>query len=97
MVVHLKSSLMYSKPYKKRVDNLQMLASYQPPKFQQFEGKGNSKQHIAHFVETCNNAGTERDLLWKNLFLPFEGMPSIGMPILSLNPLTIKSKWKKSF
>ena len=76
MVVHLKSSLMYSKPYKKRVDNLQMLASYQPPKFQQFEGKGNSKQHIAHFVETCNNAGTERDLLvkefvsslWRNAF-----------------------------
>ena len=76
MVVHLKSSLMYSKPYKKRVDNLQMLASYQPPKFQQFEGKGNSKQHIAHFVETCNNAGTERNLLvkqfvrslWRNAF-----------------------------
>ena len=65
MVVHLKSYLMYSKPYKKRVNNLQMLAGYQPPKFQQFEGKGNSKQHIAHFVETCNNAGTERDLLVK--------------------------------
>ena len=65
MVVHLKSYLMYSKPYKKRVDNLQMLASYQPPKFQQFEGKGNSKQHIAHLVETCNNVGTERDLLVK--------------------------------
>ena len=65
MVVHLKSSLMYSKPYKKRVDNLQMLAGYQPSKFQQFEGKGNSKQHIAHLVETCNNVGTERDLLVK--------------------------------
>ena len=42
-----------------------MLAGYQPPKFQQFEGKGNSKQYIAHFVETCNNAGTERNLLVK--------------------------------
>ncbi|TYK18366.1 ty3-gypsy retrotransposon protein [Cucumis melo var. makuwa] len=25
---------------------------YQPPKFQQFDGKGNPKQHITHFVET---------------------------------------------
>ncbi|KAL0295372.1 UNVERIFIED_CONTAM: hypothetical protein Sangu_3199900 [Sesamum angustifolium] len=32
--------------------------SYQPPKFQQFDGKGNPKQHVAHFVETHNNAGT---------------------------------------
>ena len=42
-----------------------MLAGYQPPKFQQFEGKENSKQRVAHFVETCNNAGTERNLLVK--------------------------------
>ena len=59
------SSLMYSKPYTERVDNLRMPANYQPPKFQQFDERGNSKQHIAHFVETCNNAGTERDLLVK--------------------------------
>ncbi|KAL9244247.1 hypothetical protein vseg_018044 [Gypsophila vaccaria] len=38
---------------------------YQPPKFQQFDGKGNPKQHIAHFIETCNNAGTNGDLLVK--------------------------------
>ncbi|KAL0296056.1 UNVERIFIED_CONTAM: hypothetical protein Sradi_6657700 [Sesamum radiatum] len=38
---------------------------YQPPKFQQFDGKGNPKQHVAHFVETCNNAGTYGDYLVK--------------------------------
>ena len=59
------SSLMYSKPYTKRVDNLRMPAGYQPPKFQQFDKKGNSKQHIAHFVETCNNTDIEGDLLVK--------------------------------
>ena len=37
------SSFMYSKPYIKRVDNLRMPVGYQPPKFQQFDGKGNSK------------------------------------------------------
>jgi len=42
-----------------------MPAGYQPLKFQQFNGKGNPKQHIAHFIETCNNAGTDRDLLKK--------------------------------
>ncbi|XP_021860377.2 uncharacterized protein [Spinacia oleracea] len=39
--------------------------AYQPPKFMFFDGKGNPKQHVAHFIETCNNAGTEGDLLVK--------------------------------
>ena len=41
-----------------------MPMGYQPPKFQLFDGKGNPKQHV-HFVETCNNAGTDGDLLVK--------------------------------
>ncbi|XP_070046163.1 uncharacterized protein [Nicotiana tomentosiformis] len=40
-----------------------MPARYQPPKFQQFDGKGNPNQHVAHFIETCNNAGTYGDYL----------------------------------
>ena len=52
--VSTKSSHMYAKPYTARIDNFKMPAGYQPPKFQQFEGKGNPKQHVAHFVETCN-------------------------------------------
>ncbi|CAL9014031.1 unnamed protein product, partial [Prunus brigantina] len=35
--------LMYSKPYTRRIDNLRMPTGYQPPKFQQFDGKGNPK------------------------------------------------------
>ncbi|KAA0042249.1 retrotransposon gag protein [Cucumis melo var. makuwa] len=46
------TSFTYSKLYTKRIDNLRMSLGYQPPKFQQFDGKGNLKQHIAHFVET---------------------------------------------
>ncbi|KAA0063065.1 retrotransposon gag protein [Cucumis melo var. makuwa] len=57
------TSFMYSKPYTKRIDNLRMPLGYQPPKFQQFDGKGNLKQHIAHFVETCENAGSRGDQL----------------------------------
>ena len=59
------STLVCSKPYTKRIDNLRMPMGYQPPKFQSFDGKGNPKQHIAHFIETCNNAGTNGDLLVK--------------------------------
>ncbi|KAL9233228.1 hypothetical protein vseg_008252 [Gypsophila vaccaria] len=59
------SNLRYVKPYTKRIDVLRMPYGYQPPKFQQFDGKGNPKQHIAHFIETCNNAGTNGDLLVK--------------------------------
>ncbi|KAM2711782.1 hypothetical protein EV1_031863 [Malus domestica] len=50
---------LYSKPYSKKIDALKMPMGYQPPKFMQFDGKGNPKQHVAHFVETCNNAGTD--------------------------------------
>ncbi|KAG8380602.1 hypothetical protein BUALT_Bualt06G0032700 [Buddleja alternifolia] len=42
-----------------------MPMGYQPPKLQQLDGKGNPKQHVAHFMETCNNAGTDGDLLVK--------------------------------
>ncbi|KAK4403194.1 hypothetical protein Sango_1060100 [Sesamum angolense] len=44
-----KSSFTYSKPYTSRIDNLKMPMGYQPSKFQQFDGKGNPKQHVAHF------------------------------------------------
>ncbi|KAL0402569.1 UNVERIFIED_CONTAM: hypothetical protein Slati_4286800 [Sesamum latifolium] len=56
-----KSSLTYSKPYTQRIDSMKMPMGYQPPKFQQFDGKGNPKQHVVHFIETCNNAGTYGD------------------------------------
>jgi len=58
-------TLIYTKPYSKMVDALRMRHGYQPPKFQQFDGKGNPKQHVAHFTEICNNAGTNSDLMVK--------------------------------
>lgn len=39
-----------------------MCVGYQPP---MFDAKGNSKQHIAQFVETWENAKTREDLLVK--------------------------------
>ena len=52
---------LYTKPYTKRIHLLHMPHGYQPPKFNQFNGKGNAKQHIAHFIETCSNARNEGD------------------------------------
>jgi len=48
-------SHLYIKPYTKMIDALRMPYGYQPPKFNQFDGRGNPKQHVAHFIETCNN------------------------------------------
>ena len=67
------SMLMYSKPYTKRINNLRMPIGYQPPKFQSFDWKGNPKQHVAHFVETCNNAGIYGDLLVKHFVRSLRG------------------------
>ena len=64
---------MYSKPYTKRIDNLCMPMGYQPPKFQSFDGKENIKQHVAHFVETCNDAGIDGDLLVKQFVRSLRG------------------------
>ena len=63
----------YAKPYSQRIDHLRMPESYQPPKFQQFDGKGNPRQHIAHFVETYNNAGTYDDLMVKQFVRSLKG------------------------
>ncbi|TYK26810.1 ty3-gypsy retrotransposon protein [Cucumis melo var. makuwa] len=57
------TSFMYFKSYTKRIDNLRMPLGYQPPKIQQFDGKGNPKQHIAQFVETCENVESRGDQL----------------------------------
>ncbi|KAM1526071.1 hypothetical protein ACFX10_010455 [Malus domestica] len=67
------TSELYSKPYSKKIDALRMPRGYQPPKFMQFDGKGNPKQHVAHFVETCNNAGTEGDYLAKQFVRSLKG------------------------
>ncbi|KAM1050609.1 hypothetical protein ACFX2A_033040 [Malus domestica] len=67
------TSSFYLKPYSKKIDALKMPRGYQPPKFMQFDGKGNPKQHVAHFVETCNNAGTEGDYLAKQFVRSLKG------------------------
>ena len=36
-----------------------------PPKFQSFDVKRNPIQHVAQFVEACNNTGIDGDLLVK--------------------------------
>ncbi|KAL0433584.1 UNVERIFIED_CONTAM: hypothetical protein Slati_2692700 [Sesamum latifolium] len=67
-----KSSMTYTKPYTQRIDNLKMPVGYQPPKFQQFDDKGNPKQHVAHFIETCNNVGNYKDHLVKQFVQSFK-------------------------
>ncbi|KAL0367323.1 UNVERIFIED_CONTAM: hypothetical protein Sradi_3622400 [Sesamum radiatum] len=63
----------YSKLYTKRINALRMPMGYQPPKLRQFNGKGNPRQHIAHFIETCNNAGTGGDILVKQFVRSLKG------------------------
>ncbi|XP_009770181.2 uncharacterized protein [Nicotiana sylvestris] len=50
-----------------------MPTNYQPPKQHQFDGKGNLRQYIAHFVETCSNARTHGDLLVKQFVRSLKG------------------------
>ena len=52
---------------------MRMPNGYQPPKFLQFDGKGNPKQHVAHFVETCENAGTQGGFFVKKFVRSLKG------------------------
>jgi len=51
-----------------------MPQGFQPLNFHQFDGKGNLKQHIAHFIETYNNVGTSGDLLGKQFVRSLKGL-----------------------
>ncbi|GAA0187402.1 hypothetical protein LIER_34690 [Lithospermum erythrorhizon] len=68
-----KTSHAYVKPYTRWIDLMRMPNGYQPPKLQQFDGNGNPKQHVAHFVKTCNNAGTDGDYLVKQFVRSLKG------------------------
>ena len=46
---------------------------YQPLKFQQFDGNGNLKQHVAYFIETCKTAGKQGDFLVKQFIRTLRG------------------------
>jgi len=65
---------LYTKPHTKRIDLLRMPHGYQLPKFNQFDGKGNPKQHTAPFIETRSNAGTEGDRLVKQFVRSLKGI-----------------------
>ena len=65
---------LYTKPYTMRINTLRMPHGYRPSKFNQFNGKGNPKQHIVHFIETCRNAGTEGDRLVKQFVQTLKGI-----------------------
>ena len=45
-----------------------------PPKFNQFDGKGNPKQYILYFIKTCSNAGIEGDRLVKLFIQSLKGI-----------------------
>lgn len=55
----LQSSLVYAKPYRRRIDEIKMPL--------------NPKQHVAHFIETCNNAGTYNDTMVKQFIRSLKG------------------------
>ncbi|KAL0405449.1 UNVERIFIED_CONTAM: hypothetical protein Slati_3858800 [Sesamum latifolium] len=61
--------LEFKSPLYKRIEQLRIPENYQPSKFQQFNGHGDPRQYIVHFVETCNNAETDGDLLAKHFIL----------------------------
>ena len=67
------SSIAYAKSHTQRIDLMRMSTNYKPLKFQQFDGKGNPRQDVAYFIETCNNADTYGDLMVKQFVRSTKG------------------------
>uniref|UniRef100_A0A2N9E9D5 Retrotransposon gag domain-containing protein n=1 Tax=Fagus sylvatica TaxID=28930 RepID=A0A2N9E9D5_FAGSY len=90
------SSIGYVKPYTQRIDLMRMSTNYQPPKFQLFDGKGNPRQHVAHFIETCNNAGTYGDHMVKQFVCSIKGNGfDCTRRTVSMVELTNSKQWKE--
>ncbi|KAL0313706.1 UNVERIFIED_CONTAM: hypothetical protein Scaly_2908700 [Sesamum calycinum] len=78
------------------IDSLKTPMGYQPQKFQQFDGKGNPKQHVAHFIETCNNTGTYGDHLVKQFVRLLKGNAfDCTRRTVSMVELTNSCQWKE--
>ncbi|KAI3445230.1 hypothetical protein Pfo_001895 [Paulownia fortunei] len=96
-----KSSLTYAKSYTRRIDNLEITVGYQPSKFQQFDGKSNPKQHVAHFIKTYNDAGTYGDYLansidsWEQLEQEFINRFYSTRQTVSMIKLMNSHQWKE--
>ncbi|KAL0447894.1 UNVERIFIED_CONTAM: hypothetical protein Slati_1917300 [Sesamum latifolium] len=87
----------YVKPYTRRIDNLKMPTGYQPPKFQQFDGEDNPKQHVAHFIETCNDAGTYGGHLVKQFVRSLKGNAFDWYTDLEANSIDSWGQLEKEF
>jgi len=88
---------LYTKPYTKRVDALYKPSGYQPPKFQEFDGEGNLKQHVAHFIETCNNDGKDGDLMVKQFVRTPKGIAFDWYTDLEPKSIDSGGKMKEEF
>ena len=86
------SSIGYVKPYTQRIDLMRMPTNYPPPKFQQFDGKGNPRQHVVHFIETCNNVGAYGDYMVKQFVRSMKG--NVFDWYIDLKPNSINS-WEQ--
>ena len=71
---------------------MRMPNRYQPPKFLQFNQKGNPKQYVAHFIRTCENARTQGGLLVKKFVHSLKGNAFDWY--IDLEPESINS-WKQ--
>ncbi|KAM1018319.1 hypothetical protein FF1_039804 [Malus domestica] len=89
-------SMLYSKPYSKKIDALRMTRGCQPSKFMQFDRKRNPKQHIAHFIETCNNVGTKEDYLVMQFVRSLKGNTFDCTPTSSPNQSTAGTSLKRN-
>ena len=80
----------------KRIDALRMPYGYQPPKFNQFDGRGNPEQHVAHFIETCNNGGIGGDLLVKQFVQTLKDIAFDWYTDLLPESIDSWGKWSRS-
>ena len=58
----------------KKIDALHTSYNYQPLKFNQFDGKGNPKENMTHFIKTCNNASMNEERLVEQFIQTLKGI-----------------------
>ena len=97
MVVHLKVLLCTQSRIQRGLTTYECLQVINLPSFNSLTEREIPNNTLPTLLKLVTMLAQKEIFLWNNLFVPFEGMPSIGTPILSLNPMTVRSKWKESF
>ena len=77
------------KPYEAWHDMMAYPAGWHPPKFRQFDGTGDTREHLAYFEAACSDTANSPSLLLRQISGSLTGPAFHGTAVYRLGPLGV--------